>query len=329
MGDRNMLSVEPKDLPRIQVGKYLLGGVAPRPIAFVSTISSDGHKNLSPFSFFNAFGQNPPVVAFSPSRRGRDNTTKDTYENIIENKECVINAVTYSMVEQMNLASCEFGSDVDEFEQAGFTALDSDIVKPKRVAESPFQIECRMMQMIELGGKNASGNLAICEVVKFHIAEDIIREDGFLDPQKLDHVGRNGAAYYTRVFGDAVFEVPKPGLVKGIGFPAMPDYIKESNIYTANNLGRFGLVEKIPSEEQALSFIQNYEMIEATEGSFLRYRVAGDIENMLRSALFLEDSIHPKAPKFFELTAKAAIEKDERDFAWNVAVYKGMKYSSK
>ncbi len=321
---KNMLSIEPKNLELKQIGKYLLGGVAPRPIAFVSTLSEEGVNNLSPFSFFNAFGHNPPVVAFSASRRVRNNTVKDTYNNLNNTGECVIHAVTYSMVEQVNLASCEFGADVDEFEKAGFTAVDSDIVKPKRVAESPFQMECKLMQMVDLGGKHGSGNLAICEIVKFHIANELIMDDGFLDPQMLDHVGRNGKHWYTRASGDAIFDVPKPGAIKGLGYQQLPDFMKRSHIYTANNLGRFGLVDYIPKEEEVESFMKNYERLDGSEDSFFRYMRFNDYKKMLSVALNFADIKHPKSIAYLEYTAKCAIENDNRDFAWKAAVFSGL-----
>ena len=318
-----MISVEPKNLTIKQVGKYLLGGIAPRPIAFVSTISADGINNLAPYSFFNAFGQNPPVVAFSPSRRVRDNTVKDTYTNLIDNGECVIHAVTYSMVDQMNLASCEFSSDVDEYSISGFTPIDSDLVTPKRVKESPFHMECKLIQMVELGGLAGSGNLAICEVVKFHISKELIDEDGFIDPQMIDHVGRNGKAWYTRSFGESVFEVPKPGSIKGIGFENIPNFIKKSHIYSANNLGRFGLVNTVPDNKEVTKFINEFERMESTEETLFRFMQQNDYESMLKVALYFADKEHPKSKTYLEYTAKCAIENDAREFAWKVAIFSG------
>lgn len=316
-----MISVEPKDVSHIEVWNYLLGGVAPRPIALVSTISKEGIPNLSPFSFFNAFGSNPPVVAFSPSRRGRDNTVKDTYTNLIETQECVINAVTYQMLHQMNLSSCEYSSDVDEFIKSGFTPIDSDIVKPKRVKESPFQMECKLMQMIELGGKAGSGNLALCEVVKFHIADYILDEKGKIDPHKINHVGRNGGEWYTICNSNSLIKVPKPGEIRGIGFDELPDFMKSSYIYTANNLGRFALVERVPDIETAIRFVESYPDLQADEYAFNMFQSYNDHKSMLSSAKYLHKIGNSKARLFFELTAKCAVENEDIDFAWNVALF--------
>lgn len=320
-----MIHIDPRDATIPEVHGLLLGGVAPRPIALVSTISDDGVMNLSPFSFFNAFGANPPYVAFSPSRRGKDNTVKDTYNNLMSNKECVIQAVTYSMVDQINLASCEYEFGVNEFTKAGFTALDSDLVKPKRVAESPFQMECRLRDMIHLGGKEGSGNLAVCEVVKFHVSEYIMT-DGRIDPSKFDHVGRNGAAYYTRASGHALFEVEKPGLRKGIGFDGLPDYILNSNVFTANNLAKLALNDYIPEGLEAKEFIATIEPIEANDHTFENYYRMNDYKNMLRSALYMIKNGHPRAIGLLEKTAKCALENGNMDFAWKVAVHRGINF---
>lgn len=317
-----MLTFNPNELSVKENHQLLLNFIAPRPIAFVSTISEDGANNLSPYSFFNAFGANPPMVAFSPARRGTDGTTKDTYNNLISTGECVIHAVTYSMVEQMNLASGEFPSDIDEFKISGFTPIDSDIVRPKRVKESPYHIECKLHTMLELGGKNGSGNLAVCEVVKFHVANDIWI-DGKADPDMLDLVGRNGGNYFTRASGSAIFELAKPSHNKCIGYYNLPDYIRYSDIYSANNLGRFALTDKIPNYDEAHDFIQKYAGAEFTLESFHRFEENYDIENMLRAAISIQKSNYGKIKKLFETTAKLALELHQDEFAWFVAVYSG------
>lgn len=319
-----MLTFNPKELNVKENHQLLLNFIAPRPIAFVSTISEDGANNLSPYSFFNAFGANPPMVAFSPARRGTDGSTKDTYNNLKSTGECVIHAVTYSMVEQMNLASGEFPTDIDEFEIAGFTPIDSDIVKPKRVKESPYHIECKLHTMLELGGKNGSGNLAVCEVVKFHVANDIWI-DGKVDPDMLDLLGRNGGNYYTRASGSAIFELAKPAHNQSIGYYNLPDYIRNSDIYSANNLGRFALTDKIPAVDDALKYIQKYEGVEYSLEAFHRFAENYDIENMLKAAISLQKSNYSKAKVLLETTAKLALELYQDEFAWNVAVYSGMK----
>jgi flavin reductase (DIM6/NTAB) family NADH-FMN oxidoreductase RutF len=319
-----MLTIDPQDAGNRQSFKYLLGGVAPRPIAFVSTISENGVNNLAPFSFFNAFGSNPPVLAFSASRRGTNNTTKDTYENLVRTKECVIHTVNYSMLEQMNLASSEFGSDVDEFVKSGFTPVKSENVKPMRVGESPVHFECELMQMVELGGLAGSGNLAVCKVVKIHISKDILDENQAIDPHKLDAIGRNGGAFYTRASGSALFEAQKPR-GNGIGYDELPDFIKNSNVYTANNLGLFAMTQKNPSSEEVESFVKNIEVKESSEETFYMQDRLGDYKNMFASVLYLESQNNPKSHYFFELTAQKALEARDLDFAWNVAIHSGKK----
>src|SRR5690606_39340671 len=215
-----------KDFPQPKVHRIMLGGIAPRPIALVSTLSEDGIPNLTPFSFFNAFGSNPPIIAFSPARRGRDASLKDTYHNLVRTRECVVHSVTYDMVEQISLASTEYPSEVDEFIKSGLTPIDSDIVKPKRVKESPFQMECRLLQMHSFGDGGASANIAICEVLKFHVAEDIFR-NGIIQPDLIDLVARMSANYYCRANGNAIFEVEKPVNKKGIGYDNLPQHIKD------------------------------------------------------------------------------------------------------
>jgi flavin reductase (DIM6/NTAB) family NADH-FMN oxidoreductase RutF len=204
-----MYSVLAKDLSPKELYFYLIGGISPRPIAFVSTISNDGVCNLAPFSFFNAFSANPPVVIFSPARTADPNRPqKDTYINLMQNGECVVQMVSYEMREKMNNCSLDFPSDIDEFEVSGLTKIPSDLIKPPRVAESPFQMECRLMEMKSLGDAPGAGNLAICAVLKFHIDPKIFKpETHRIDPDKIDLIGRNGEYYYTRASGDAVFEM--------------------------------------------------------------------------------------------------------------------------
>lgn len=315
-----MLSIDPNIAGNKETFKYLVGAVTPRPIAFVSTYSEDGVNNLSPFSFFNVFGSNPPVVAFSPSRRGKDNTVKDTYNNIKSTKECVVHIVSYDFVEKMNLASSEYDENVDEFIKAGFTAIVSDLVGAKRVLESPVQLECKLMEIIELGGKAGSGNLCICEVVKIHIKEEILDENHNIDPFKLDAVGRNGGMWYTRANGSAMFKVPKP-IGTGIGFDNLPEHILESHIYSANNLGVFAMAERIPFADEIEEFIENQTPIESTEESFYLFMRMGDYQKMLRSALYLKAQGNPKSNTLLELTAQKAIEARDIEFAWKTAMY--------
>lgn len=204
------LSYNPGETPVPAFHQLMLGAIAPRPIALVSTIDQEGRPNLSPFSFFNAFGANPPVLVFSPARRGRDNTTKHTYENVKEIPEVVVNAVTYPMVQKVSDASADFPKGVNEFEMVGFTMLASELVKPFRVKESPVQMECRVLQVIETGFSHAAGNLVICEILRIHVSPDILDGRGRIDPNKIDLVGRLGGEYYCRASGTALFELRKP-----------------------------------------------------------------------------------------------------------------------
>lgn len=240
------MKIIPGEIKTSQLHAYLLGAVAPRPICFASTVDAEGQPNLSPFSFFNIFGSNPPTLIFSPSRRVRDNTVKHTLENIYATREVVINVVSYAMVQQASLSSCEYPKGVSEFEKAGFTPLASDRVKPFRVKESPVQMECIVRQIIETGTEGGAGNLAICEPVMLHINEDILDTNGKIDPQKIDLVARMGGDYYCRASGNAVFEVAKPNLQLGIGVDALPWGIRNSSVLTGNNLGQLGNVHELP-----------------------------------------------------------------------------------
>lgn len=240
------MKIIPGEIKTSQLHAYLLGAVAPRPICFASTVDAEGQPNLSPFSFFNIFGSNPPTLIFSPSRRVRDNTVKHTLENIYATREVVINVVSYAMVQQASLSSCEYPKGVSEFEKAGFTPLASDRVKPFRVKESPVQMECIVRQIIETGTEGGAGNLVICEPVMLHINEDILDTNGKIDPQKIDLVARMGGDYYCRASGNAVFEVAKPNLQLGIGVDALPWGIRNSSILTGNNLGQLGNVHELP-----------------------------------------------------------------------------------
>lgn len=255
-----MLTLNPKEIPVAKMHSYLLGAVTPRPIAFASTVDKAGNVNLSPFSFFNCFGANPPILIFSPARRGRDNTTKHTYENLREVPEVVINVVTYSMVQQTSLASTEYPKGVNEFIKAGFTAAPSTVVTPPRVSESPVAMECKVLQIIQTGDQAAAGNLVICEVLRMHIHEEVLDADGKIDPWKLDAVARLGADYYCRVQGDSIFKVPKPLDKMGIGIDNIPENIRKSKILTGNDLGLLGNVERLPDQHAIDEFRNRYEV---------------------------------------------------------------------
>lgn len=249
-----MLSLKPKDITVGKLHSYLLSAVAPRPIAFASTINADGNPNLSPFSFFNVFSANPPIMVFSPARRVRDNTTKHTLDNVEQVKEVVINVVNFDIVQQMSLSSTEYAKNVNEFEKAGLTMLESDLVKPFRVAESPIQFECKVNNVIKLGKEGGAGNLIICEVVKFHIAEEVLNSDKTINQEQLDLVARAGGSYYSRA-NKGFFEIPKPLTTLGIGVDGMPEHVKNSMILTGNDLGMLGNIEALPTNKQVEDFL--------------------------------------------------------------------------
>ena len=232
----------------------LLSAVAPRPIAFASTIDTDGNPNLSPFSFFNVFSANPPILIFSPARRVSNNTTKHTLENAKQIKEVVINVVNYDIVQQMSLSSTEYPETVNEFEKAGLTMVKSDLVKPFRVGESPVQFECKVNDVIALGQEGGAGNLIICEVVKLHITEEVLNADETINQEALDLVARAGGSYYTRA-NKGFFEIPKPLRTLGIGVDALPESVKNSMILTGNDLGVLGNVEKLPTKKSIERFV--------------------------------------------------------------------------
>lgn len=241
-----MLTINPQDVPVPVIHHYLQGAVAPRPIAFASTVDKEGNVNLSPFSFFNLFGTKPPTLIFSPNRRVRDATNKHTFENVQEVDEVVINMVDYAMVEQMSLASCEYPKGTNEFIKAGFTEVPSQRVKPPRVGESKAVFECKVKQIISLGEEGGAANLIICEVILAHFSEDILDENGRIDQRKTDWVARMGGDWYARASGGALFEVPKPSTERGIGVDAIPDFIKNNPLFTGNDLGRLGNVVQLP-----------------------------------------------------------------------------------
>ena len=290
-----MLTIDPKEVSTGKLHRYLLGAIGPRPIAFASTIDAEGRPNLSPFSFFNVFGSNPPTLIFSPARRGRDNTMKHTYNNVKSIDEVVINIVNYDIVQQMSLSSTEYAEGVNEFEKAGFSMLKSELVRPFRVAESPVQFECKVKQVIETGQEGGAGNLVICEVLKMHINENILDEDGFIDQHKIDLVARMGGNWYSRA-NLGMFEVPKPLSTLGIGIDAIPAEIRESKTLTGNDLGKLGNVEALPKDEEIKSFI--------AENKDLADLVKADNKK----------DIHTQAQLF--------LEKNETDAAWKLLLAK-------
>lgn len=244
-----MLSVTPEELTVPKLHQLLLGSVGPRPICFASTIDAQGNRNLAPFSFFNVFSANPPILVFSPARSGRTNETKHTHDNVKEVPQVVINVVTYEMVHQMSLTSSPYAKGVDEFVKSGFTPIDSDLVKPARVKESPIQLECEVQQVVELGQNGGAGNLVICKVLKMHIDESKLNEHGQIDQTKIDLVARMGGDWYCRANGDALFELVKPLTNCGIGVDALPEHIRLSHVLSGNDLGRLGNVELMPDAD--------------------------------------------------------------------------------
>lgn len=235
-----------KDLKITERQYYLQHVVAPRPICFASTIDKNGNVNLSPFSFFNIFSTNPPIVVFSPSRRGRDNTTKHTLENVMEVPEVVINIVTYDMVQQVSLSSCEYPKRVSEFIKAGFTEEPATIIKPPMVKESKVKMECKVLEVKTLGTEGGAGNLVICEVLKLHIDNSLLDENNKLDQRKINHVARMGGDWYCKVDESNLFHVPKPNTELGIGFDALPESIRNSKILSGNDLGQLANVHEPP-----------------------------------------------------------------------------------
>lgn len=258
-----MTSFEPKDLATVKLHSYLLSAVAPRPIAFASTVDANGNPNLSPFSFFNVFSANPPIMIFSPARRVRDNTTKHTLENAELTKEVVINVVNYDIVQQMSLSSTEYAEGINEFDKSGLTMLKSDLVKPFRVAESPVQFECKVNEIVKLGAEGGAGNLIICEVVKLHINDAVLDAKGSINQEKLDLVARAGGSYYSRAKA-GFFEIPKPLSTLGIGVDALPEAVKNSKVLTGNDLGMLGNVEALPGKNEIEAFVKKLNLNELT-----------------------------------------------------------------
>lgn len=242
-----------KDLKPADVQNYLQHAIAPRPICFASSIDKAGNVNLSPFSFFNLFSSNPPIVIFSPARRVRDNTTKHTLQNVLEVPEVVINIVDYAMVQQTSLASCEYPRGTNEFIKAGFTEEKATLVTPPMVKESKVKLECRVIEVKPLGTEGGAGNLVICEVLCMHIDESILDEHGKIDQTKLQHVARLGGDWYCKVDETNLFKVAKPNTQLGIGLDALPESIRGSNILTANNLGQLANVHEMPFVDPAFT----------------------------------------------------------------------------
>lgn len=292
--ENTFVSIDPKELPIPKLHGYLLGAIGPRPIAFASTVDANGNNNLSPFSFFNVFSANPPILIFSPARNGRTNTTKDTYNNVKVVPEVVINIVDYSILHQMSLSSSPFASDVDEFVKSGLTPIASELVKPMRVKESPVQFECKVIEVKELGTEGGAGNLVICEVVKIHINPAVLDENGTIDQHKINLVARMGGNWYCHANEHSMFEVSKPITTVGIGFDQLPEDIKNSKVLTGNDLAQLAGVEALPNETD----VNEYKLIELSE-------IFVSLED---NPAELELELHKKA--------KTLIENNEIENAW-------------
>lgn len=291
-----MLTVDPKEIPVPKMHGYLLGAVAPRPVAFASTIDKAGNVNLSPFSFFNVFSANPPIMVFSPSRRVRDNTTKHTLENVQEVPEVAINIISYDMVQQASLASTEYPRGVNEFMKAGFTEVPSKRIRPPRVGESRVSFECKVNEIKPLGKEGGAGHLVICEVLLAHIKEEVLDADGRIDPYKLDAVARMGGDYYCRASGGAIFKVPKPKEKLGIGVDEIPEPVRNSTVLTGNDLGRLGNIERLPGLEDRTEIVSRIEVKDALHSGEAtlhalakKYIDAGNIEDAWKILLAYYD----------------------------------------
>ncbi len=252
-----MLSVNTSDLTTQKLHQYLLGAIGPRPIAFASTIDKNGNRNLSPFSFFNVFSAAPPILIFSPARSGRTGETKNTFDNVKEIAEVVINVVNYDIVQQMSLSSSPYAKGVDEFIKAGLTPIKSDLVKPFRVKESPVQFECKVNHIIELGQNGGAGNLIICEILRIHIKDEILDENGLIDQKKIDLVSRMGGNWYCRADENSMFEIAKPLTTIGIGIDQIPEHIKKNKFFSGNDLALLASVEALPTQEEINNYSKN------------------------------------------------------------------------
>ncbi|WP_127844831.1 flavin reductase family protein [Psychroflexus aestuariivivens] len=289
-----MKSFLPSELKTPELHGILLGSIGPRPIAFASTMDADGKPNLSPYSFFNVFSANPPIMIFSPARRVRNNTTKHTLENIEKTKEVVINVVNWDIVQQMSLSSTEYEAGVNEFEKSGLNMLKSDIVKPYRVKESPVQYECKVNEIVHLGKEGGAGNLIISEVVKVHVREDLLDDNLKIDQHKIDLVARMGGNWYSRA-NQGMFEVEKPLSTLGIGVDKIPEYIRFSKTLTGNDLGKLANVERLPDAKAVKHFVESNEL-----------------------ANFMEESSEEK----IQIIAQEYLNKNEVDKAWKILLAK-------
>jgi len=289
-----MLSIDPKEVSVPKLHHYLLGSIGPRPICFASTIDENGVPNIAPFSFFNVFSANPPIAIFSPARSGRMNTTKDTYNNVKSIPEVVINLVNYDIVQQMSLASSPYPAETNEFEKTGLTPIPSEHVKPARIKESPIQLECKVLEVKELGDEGGAGNLVICEIIKLHISEDVLDENQMVDQEKIDLVARMGGNWYCRTDNNSMFQIDKPITTCGIGYDQIPEGIRNSKVLTGNDIGQLGGIEQLPNETD----VNEHKLLQLSE-LFIQYE---------DDAVSLELELHQLSKKM--------LEKNKLEEAW-------------
>ncbi len=289
-----MLTIDTSVTKNPKLHHYLLGAVGPRPICFASTVDIDGNRNIAPFSFFNVFSSNPPIAVFSPARSGRTGEQKDTLLNVLDVPEVVINIVNYDMVHQMSLASSPYGADIDEFVKTGLTPIDSEMIRPARIAECPVQMECKVTEVKSLGEGGGAGNLIICEVLKIHIKDEVLDENQMIDQKKIDLVARMGGNWYCRADQNSMFEIAKPITTCGVGVDSIPKEIIESGNFSPNELGQLGNIEQFPDETE----VNDYKLLELSE-IFMEYE---------DDAVTLELELHKKA--------KLLLLEGNRDEAW-------------
>ena len=295
------IAFDPASLQTRELHPLLLDGISPRPIAFASTVDEQGRPNLAPFSFFNVFSANPPVLIFSPARRGRDNTTKHTLENVLRVPEVVVNLVDYAMVQQCSLASGDFPEGVSEFEKAGLTPVASETIQPFRVAESPVQLECKVVRVNPLGDGPGAGQLVVCEITRVHVRKDVLGVDGRPDAHLLDLVGRCGGNWYVRAAGEALFEVAKPLAAPGVGFDALPEEVRSSSVFDRNALAQLAALSELPDETD----VNEHKLIELSD-------LYMELEN---DPVALEKALHARAAS--ELRRGAVREAWMTLLAWN------------
>lgn len=243
------ITVKPEETPTPQLHQYLLGSIGPRPICFAGTIDAEGRPNLAPFSFFNVISANPPVVVFAPNNSGRDGTPKHTWLNVLEVPEVTVNIVNYDMVQQMNVAAAPWERGISEFEKSGFTPLASDLIRPPRVAESPVQMECRVLETKSFGTGGGAGNLVMAQVVRIHVNEAYIGEDGRIDQTRIGLVGRMGGAWYCKTGPDSMFQLAQP-MTRVVGYDDLPEKARQSTLLSANELGQLAAVPSLPTPEE-------------------------------------------------------------------------------